>query len=80
MQVSNRGLGDTPLRSHACQTDRVGRDPRKRHATHAAALAEFHIVGVGNNIAFLARLIKHPAFQQGRSIRRLLNVTPKHCC
>jgi 3-methylcrotonyl-CoA carboxylase alpha subunit len=29
------------------------------------ALAEFHIVGVGNNIAFLARLIKHPAFQQG---------------
>jgi 3-methylcrotonyl-CoA carboxylase alpha subunit len=29
------------------------------------ALAEFQIVGVGNNIAFLARLITHPAFQQG---------------
>jgi 3-methylcrotonyl-CoA carboxylase alpha subunit len=29
------------------------------------ALADFQIVGVGNNIAFLARLITHPAFQQG---------------
>jgi 3-methylcrotonyl-CoA carboxylase alpha subunit len=29
------------------------------------ALADFQIVGVGNNIAFLARLIMHPAFQQG---------------
>jgi 3-methylcrotonyl-CoA carboxylase alpha subunit len=29
------------------------------------ALAEFQIVGVGNNVAFLARLIAHPAFRQG---------------
>jgi len=29
------------------------------------ALADFQISGVANNIAFLARLITHPAFQQG---------------
>jgi 3-methylcrotonyl-CoA carboxylase alpha subunit len=29
------------------------------------ALADFQIVGVGNNIAFLSRLISHPAFQNG---------------
>ncbi|MEQ1440762.1 acetyl/propionyl/methylcrotonyl-CoA carboxylase subunit alpha [Fontimonas sp. SYSU GA230001] len=31
-----------------------------------AALADFRIVGVGNNLAFLSRLVDHPEFRAGR--------------
>jgi len=43
-------------------------DDTRERATERmlAALAGFRIVGVGNNLAFLARLVDHPEFREGR--------------
>ena len=57
--------GEHPLRPHDRQADGVGPDRGEALRRLRRALSEFRVVGPTTNVAFLAAVAAHPAFEAG---------------